>query len=173
MDSERFNALVNCWNKMGEIAANHGMKLGIHPDTGTGIWLWEEIVKIMEATDPKYVGLALDPGHVITGGGTTDTVVSLIETYKDRLAYFHLKDAIKPGVREPDPPPSSSIWAQRFREIGRGEIIWSLVFIAIKRAGYSGWITVELDPAGPNGLAPALSARLSMAYINAYIKPLL
>jgi sugar phosphate isomerase/epimerase len=142
-------------------------------ETGTGIWFWQEIVKIMEATNPKYVGLALDPGHIISGGGTTDTIVSIIETYKDRLVYFHLKDAIKPGVSELDPPPSSYIWAQRFREIGHGEIIWPLVFLAIKRAGYSGWMTVELDPAAQNGLVPALSAAISKAYIDAYIKPLL
>ena len=169
MDSERFNALVDCWNKMGEIAANHGIKFGMHPDTGSGVWLWDEIIKVLEATDPKYVGLTVETGHMITAGKTTDDIVDLMDTYAKRVVFFHLKDAIRPGVQVNDPPPSWNVWKKRFREIGKGEIDWERVALAIKRIGFDGWIVVELDL--PE--TPVASDMISIAYINRYIRPLL
>ena len=169
IDSERFNALVDCWNRMGEIAASHGIKLGFHPDTGTGAWLWDEIIKVLEATDPKYVGLTVETGHMITAGKTTDDIVDLMDTYAKRVVFFHLKDAIRPGVQVNDPPPSWNVWKKRFREIGKGEIDWERVALAIKRIGFDGWIVVELDL--PE--TPVASDMISIAYINRYIRPLL
>jgi sugar phosphate isomerase/epimerase len=169
MDNEKFNALVDCWNKMGEIALNHGVKMGVHPDTGTGCWLWDEIIKVLEATDPKYVGLTVETGHMITAGKTTDDIVDLMDMYAKRVVFFHLKDAIKPGVQVNDPPPSWNVWKKRFREIGHGEIDWERVALAIKRIGFDGWIDIELDL--PE--TPVESDMISIAYINKYIRPLL
>ena len=161
--------MIDFLNKLGEISASHGMKLGIHPDTGCAVWLWDEIIKVLEATDKDNVGLALDTGHMITAGGTTQEIIELMESYAKRIAYFHLKDAIKPGVPVHDPPPAWSIWKRRFREIGKGEIDWSLVAVTMKKVGYEGWVTVELDQ--PE--TPVESDMISMAYINTNIKPLL
>jgi sugar phosphate isomerase/epimerase len=169
MDDGKFNALVDCWNKMGEIAAGHGVKMGVHPDTGTGCWLWDEIIKVLEATDPKYVGLTVETGHMITAGKTTDDIVELMDTYAKRVVFFHLKDAIRPGVQVNDPPPSWNVWKKRFREIGHGEIDWERVALAIKRIGFDGWIAVELDL--PE--TPIESDMISIACINRYIRPLL
>ena len=48
----------------------------------------EEIARIFDATDPTYVNLCLDSGHVVYGGGDP---VELCRKYPERITYIHIK----------------------------------------------------------------------------------
>ena len=145
-------------NELGRIARDAGMEIGLHPHLNTIVENPAEIDMIMELTDPRYVGMAPDTGHIELGGGDT---VEIIRKYSSRLCYFHLKD-VKGTFSRPDFKPN-------LRELGSGEVDFPAVMNLLKEVGYKGWLNVEQDS---TELTPAESATLSMKYINAKLRPI-
>ena len=62
------------------------MQFHSHADTHVGYQ--PEIERFLEATNPEYVNLCLDTGHVAYYGGDC---VELITKYPERIGYVHLK----------------------------------------------------------------------------------
>ena len=153
---ERIKAMAPFLNNLGKIAQDAGIEIGIHPHLNTIIETPTEIDMIMELTDPQYVGMAPDTGHIQLGGGDP---VAIIEKYSSRLNYFHLKDVSGVFNR-----PS---FAPNLRELGNGEVDFPTVMSLLKKVGFKGWLNVEQDF---TELTPAESATLSMKYINTKLK---
>lgn len=143
-------------NELGKIAIEQGVQIGIHPHYNGIIETPEEIHLAMELTDPKYVFLSADTGHIALGGGN---VTGILRTYKDRLNYFHFKD-VAGQVNRPN-------FAPNLRELGNGEIDFPAIMALLKEIHYKGWINVEQDS---TRLTPRESASQSMAYINNNLK---
>jgi len=155
---ERIKVMSPFLNELGKIAQDAGMEIGIHPHLNTIIETPAEIDMIMELTDPQYVGMVPDTGHIQLGGGDP---VEIIRKYSSRLNYFHLKDVT--GVFErPNFGPN-------LRELGNGEVDFPGVMALLKEVGYKGWLNVEQDF---TEMTPAESAVQSMQYINAKLKPI-
>jgi len=153
----RIKLMAPFLNKLGKIARDAGMEIGLHPHLNTIIETPAEIDMIMELTDPEYVGMAPDTGHIQLGGG--DPLV-IIRKYSSRLNYFHLKD-ISGTFERPNFGPN-------LRELGHGEADFPGVMAFLKEIGYKGWLNVEQDY---TELTPFESATLSMEYINTKLKP--
>ncbi|KTD87467.1 sugar phosphate isomerase/epimerase family protein [Paenibacillus etheri] len=66
-----------------------GVKFCVHPHLWTEWQDVNEIGILMNLTDPKVVHLAPDSAHLVGAGMEP---ASIIRTYKDRVAYVHLKD---------------------------------------------------------------------------------
>ena len=145
-------------NELGKIAQDAGIEIGLHPHLNTIVETPAEIDMIMELTDPRYVGMVPDTGHIQLGGGDS---VEIIKKYSSRLCYFHLKD-VKGTFNRPNFGPN-------LRELGSGEVDFPAVMNLLKEVGYKGWLNVEQDS---TELTPAESATLSMKYINAKLKPI-
>ena len=64
------------------------MALVFHPHADSHVGTQEQIVRLLEATDPAYVNLCLDTGHVAYYGGDS---VALVRQYPERIGYVHLK----------------------------------------------------------------------------------
>jgi sugar phosphate isomerase/epimerase len=143
-------------NTLGKIALDQGFEIGIHPHFNCIIETPEEIRLAMDLTDPKYVFLSADTGHIALGGGN---VAKVLRTYKDRLNYFHFKD-VAGTVTRPN-------FAPNLREIGSGEIDFPGIMALLKEIHYKGWINVEQDA---TTLTPRESASRSMGYINKKLK---
>jgi inosose dehydratase len=143
-------------NELGKIALDQGIQLGIHPHYNGSIESPEEIRWAMEMTDPRYVFLSADTGHIALGGGN---VLEILRTYKDRLNYFHLKD-VSGQVKRPNFGPN-------LRELGQGEIDFPAIMTLLKEIKYKGWLNVEQDE---TKLTPRESASQSMEYINKRLK---
>ena len=62
------------------------MQFHSHADSHVGYQ--HEIERFLETTDPEYVNLCLDTGHVAYYGGDS---LELIARYPDRIGYLHLK----------------------------------------------------------------------------------
>ncbi len=56
----------------------------------------QDIERVLAATDPTYVNLCLDTGHIVYGQGDP---VEMIRTYADRVSYVHIK-AFDPALVE-------------------------------------------------------------------------
>lgn len=124
---------------------NHMHSLGEAP---------EEVDRIMNEADPRYVKLLLDVAHYTQGGGDP---VTAITKYKDRHLLFHLKDveSTTPGSR-----------AYRFVELGRGRVKLPEVFAALKKINFRGWLVVELDSVPDPARTPRESAMINKEYIE-------
>lgn len=154
----KIKAMAPFLNELGKIAQDSGIVIGLHPHLNTIVENPAEIDMIMELTDPKFVGMAPDTGHITLGGGNPE---SIIKKYGSRINYFHLKDVAGNFVR-PNFKPN-------IRELGNGEVNFPAVMGILKEIKYKGWLNVEQDftPMTPNE-----SATQSMNYINSKLKPL-
>ena len=76
-------------NELGKMAKDSGMTLGYHPHFGTFGETREGLGRVLDATDPRYVGLIADVAHLKLGGSDPAEV---IRTYHQRLVLLHLKD---------------------------------------------------------------------------------
>ena len=145
-------------NELGKMAVDSGIQIGIHPHVNTIVEKPDEIDLIMDLTDPEYVKMAPDTGHILLGGGN---VIEIIRKYQNRLSYFHLKDA--EGVFErPNFGPN-------IRELGQGVVDFPGVMYFLKEINFSGWLNVEQDF---TTMTPYESAKESMRYINESMKPI-
>ncbi len=118
-----------------------GFEPTFHHETGTHIEAVWEIEKLLELTS---IGLCLDTGHLLLGGG--DPAVKVRE-WKGRINHMHLKDARKQVVQQiiREVAPVSEIWKRKaFCRLGDGDLDVDSVLDAL-RDGYSGWLVVEQD----------------------------
>lgn len=142
--------------ELGRGTADLGVRLGYHHHMGALGEAPDEIGRILDAADPRYVGLVLDTAHYRQGGG--DPTAAVLE-HADRLLFLHLKDLESPL---PGDPPGS----YRFVELGRGRIDFAKVFAALERVGFDGWGIVELDAVPDAARTPRESGAISRAYLE-------
>ena len=71
-----------------------GRRLAFHPHAGTYVETPAEVERLVALTDPQRVGICLDVGHYIVGGG--DPVLAL-KQLGERVTHVHLKD-VDPAV---------------------------------------------------------------------------
>ena len=108
------------------ITEEHGLDLVFHSHADSHVGTQDEIIRLLEGTDPTYVHLCLDTGHVAYCGADN---LALIERYPERIGYVHLKQVdrairqrviderlgfapavrlgvmVEPPAGEPDMPP--------------------------------------------------------------------
>ena len=95
----------------------------------------EEMDRVMDASDPRYVKLELDIAHCVQGGGDP---VKAIQKYRDRLLFVHIKDV------ESIPKDESKRGRDfRFVELGRGRVDVPAAFKALEDIHFRGWAGVE------------------------------
>ena len=134
-----------------------------HHETGTRVEAPWEIEKILELTS---IGLCLDTGHLLLGGG--DPVQAMRE-WRPRINHLHLKDAkraiVEGIIREA--APVAEIWRRRaFCRLGDGDLDVDGVLAQVRDA-YVGWIVVEQDVLPDAGGMAAEDQRANRAYLSA------
>ncbi|MFS0559721.1 myo-inosose-2 dehydratase [Terribacillus sp. 179-K 1B1 HS] len=148
-------------NKLGEIAAEHKLHLVYHHHLGTGIQTGAEIDRLMEATDPAYVHLLFDTGHLYVSDGDYLTV---LKKHYARIKHVHFKDARRQVVEDCKKKGQSflkSFLNGMFTVPGDGCIDFKQVYDLLHDYQYQGWIIIEAeqDPAIAHPLEYALIAR--------------
>jgi inosose dehydratase len=158
---DEWERLCGGLNRLGERAAEKGMKLTYHHHMGTGVQTAPEIDRLMERTDPELLGLLYDTGHLAFSG---EDCLAVLNKWLKRIRHVHLKDMRKPlrerAVREKW-PFLEAVREGVFTVPGDGDLDFVPVFDTLKKAGYSGWWVVEAeqDPAKANPLEYAIKAR--------------
>ena len=137
------------WRRFGEGIARvaercrtRGYEPTLHHHTGTFLEAVWEIDRALEVSD---VGLCLDTGHLLVGGGDP---VKAIEAWGERINHVHLKDARREVLERIAAEGASveAIWRRRaFCRLGEGDIDVERVLDQLKAIGYSGWLVVEQD----------------------------
>ncbi len=139
-----------------------GHSVAWHQHSGTFVETPDELDRLLELVDPALLGICLDVGHYMVGGGDP---VAAIERYRDRIVHVHLKDV--------DPEPFgrlrsgeldgflAAIRARLFTELGAGILDLRAVLTALARIGYGGWLMVEQDSCwGPPSESAAIGRRV-------------
>ena len=130
---------------LGEVLTrcrDRGYEPAFHHETGTYVEAPWEIDRLLEVSD---IGLCLDTGHLLIGGG--DPVMA-IQRWAARINQVHLKDAqrsVMAGVIA-DGAPVTAIWSREaFPALGQGDLDADGVIAALAAIGYRGWLVVEQD----------------------------
>ncbi|QQO09368.1 sugar phosphate isomerase/epimerase family protein [Breznakiella homolactica] len=123
-------------NEMGKIAADNGIKLCMHPHWGSTVEKEHEIELFAESTDPRYVHFCIDTAHTQL---LNMDPIKIVEQYRDRLAYIHLKDVDPDVTITPERPMN------RFRALGQGTVDFKGVYKKLVEIGFDGTLCVELD----------------------------
>jgi inosose dehydratase len=119
-----------------------GYEPTFHHHLGTYVEAVWEIERVLELTD---VGLCLDTGHLLAGGGEP---VTALREWSGRINHIHLKDARRELLASivADRAPMEEIWRRRaFCALGQGDVGMDEVLQAISDIDYSGWLVVEQD----------------------------
>ena len=153
-----YKKLGRMLTEIGKRSADLGVKLGYHNHMGSLGESPEEVDRVMEMSDPRYVKLELDIAHYFQGGGDP---VKAIQKYRDRLLFVHIKDV------ETIPKEESSRGRDfRFVELGRGRVDVPASFKALEDIKFRGWAVVELDEVPDKSRSPKDSALISKNYLH-------
>jgi inosose dehydratase len=142
-----------------------GLRTVFHHHCAGYVEMPAEVAMLMKLTDPALVGLVLDTGHYIYGGGDP---LQAWKDYRDRIWHVHFKDC-EPHVAEQARREGwdyfTAVRHGVFCELGKGSVNFSAVVTALHADNYSGWIVVEQDVLPGMG-TPLDSARRNRAYLQ-------
>lgn len=159
------------WNRIGEQAADAGVGLSLHYDCLSSVRTAEQIGGLLAATEPRYVGLAIDTAEMTIAGLDP---IQVYEQWPDRVTHVQLKDTrfvdtgdeyLMPGAETTMLKGGGGRHIERwFYELGtEGGLVDVAGFVAaLRRHGYPGWVVVESDHGGN----PAELAMLNSWYLQ-------
>lgn len=157
-----WRALAALLEQLAAEAKELGHPLVFHPHAGTFVEMPDELERLTELTDPDLVGICLDVGHWIVGGGDP---VAALRRYGERVRHVHVKDvdpAVLGSLRRGDVPDfHAAIRARIFTELGSGVLDLDAVMAELMARHYDGWLMVEQDTCwGPPSEAAAIGHRV-------------
>src|SRR5690348_12759199 len=146
---------------------DRGYEPTFHPETGTYVEAPWEIEQVLDRSD---VGLCLETGHMMLGGGDP---VALLRDWAERINHVHLKDASL-AVRDQivvDGAEATAIWSREaFPVLGGGDLDVDAVLAGLRGMSFGGWLVVEQDilPRSAERFAQAAEdQRLNRAFLAA------
>lgn len=162
------------WKHVGEVirqveqcAAEFGLRVVFHPHVATFVETPREVECLFDALTGASVGLCLDTGHCVYGGGDP---VDEARKYRTVLQYVHIKDIdarVLGEARRQKLNFEQAIGAGVFSRIGDGCIDFDAFFRCLAESRYSGWAIVEQDVIyGKTTVPPGESMRVSLNYLK-------
>jgi inosose dehydratase len=98
LDADGWRTLVRSSNELGKIIREElGVALQFHEHADSHVETQAQIERFLDDTDPRYVSLCLDTGHVAYRAGDS---VGLIRKYPERIGYVHIKQVDPRIARE-------------------------------------------------------------------------
>jgi inosose dehydratase len=133
--------------KIAEIALKNNLKTSFHPHAATFIETPEETAQLMTLL-PISVGLCLDVGHWLVGGGDP---VDAVHQYQDRITHIHIKDVDESVLKKLRALEITSmeiavVAHKLFIPAGTGVLELPQLLSALTSYGYTGWLMSEQDP---------------------------
>lgn len=137
------------WSRLGENVATAaarvraaGLEPTFHHHVGTYVETPAEIEAFLDHTD---VGLTLDTGHLMLGGGDP---LEALDTWGDRINHVHVKDVRMVVLEEALAAGADmrSVWERGvFVPLGAGDLELVAFMDALAGTAFDGWVVVEQD----------------------------
>ena len=137
--------------KVAQYCASEGVPLSFHHHMGTGVETERELDLVMQNTGDA-VGLLVDTGHLVFGGGD---LFGVVDRYGHRINHVHTKDIrqdIMAGVDRTKDSFLDCVLRGIFTVPGDGMIDYGRFMQELAEKKYEGWVIVEAeqDPAKAN-----------------------
>jgi inosose dehydratase len=150
---EIYREQAKTFDELGKRIADEGLRFGIHAHLWSQFETPRDVERVMELTNPKYVGFICDTGHTSMAGMDP---MALTKKYGHRILEYHLKDVApkdRGGYRGPrldqkavNTGPDDLI----FFPLGKGGVDFPGILAHLNSIAWQGWFTVELDRADTN-----------------------
>ena len=89
LDDDQWRTLIRATSELGKIVAQeYGVRLQFHPHADSHVETQEQTERFLDQTDPRYVSLCLDTGHLAYRHADN---VAVINGYPERIGYVHIK----------------------------------------------------------------------------------
>jgi inosose dehydratase len=89
LSPEQWTTLIEGHNELGRrMLEEYGVHSQFHSHADSHVGYQRDVERFLNDSDPQYVNLCLDTGHIAYYGGDS---VELINKYPDRIGYLHLK----------------------------------------------------------------------------------
>ncbi|WP_175988017.1 sugar phosphate isomerase/epimerase [Bacillus sp. Marseille-Q1617] len=142
--------LIPYWKKMGQLAEEHGVKIGLELHGGFLVHTPYTLLKLREETC-NAIGANLDPSHLWWQGIDPVAAIKLLGK-ENAIHHFHAKDTYIDqdnvnmyGLTDMQPYGSIQTRAWSFRSVGCGHSLqeWSDMMSALRTFGYDYVVSIE------------------------------
>lgn len=153
LDPDQWKRLTSGMNLLGRrVLEEFGLNVQFHSHADSHVGYQRDIERFLDNTDPAYVNLCLDTGHVAYFGGDN---IDLIRRYPERIGYLHLKQvdpAVIARVMAEDLPFPEAVRLGVMIEPPRGVPDLAEVLAAVEQLGTHVYGIVEQDlyPCAPD-----------------------
>jgi inosose dehydratase len=165
LDDTGWSTLLANLDRLAAAAATRGLVATLHPHVGTMVETGAETDRVLAGS---RVGLCLDTGHLLIGGGDP---VRVAREHPGRIAHTHLKDVrldLARQVRSGALTYTEAVAAGLYVPLGQGDVDIAAIVSALEDSGYGGWYVLEQDtilPGVPEGDGPVVDVEASYFYL--------
>jgi inosose dehydratase len=156
-----FERLADFMNELGSRTSDLGVRIAYHNHMDDFGEAPDDVARVLELTECRYVDFLLDIAHYKQGGG--DPAAAVLR-HEDRLALVHLKD-VRDVEPKADPATGKTGKPYQFVELGRGRVDVPAVMAALKKIAFRGPLVIELDSVPDAGRTPKQCAETNKAYV--------
>jgi inosose dehydratase len=167
LDRDGWSALGRGIDRVVALAGDRGLRVALHPHQGTVVERPADVERLLEISE---VGLCLDTGHVLVGGGDP---LELAREAAPRVVHVHLKDVsarVAEQVASGRLGYRDAVRAGLYRRLGEGDLDVTAVVRALEQSGYAGWYVLEqdevLDREPKEASGPIHDVRRSLAFLE-------
>ena len=145
--------IVDAFDDPVNLAAQRGVTLTLENEHSCYIGTGAETARLLSEFESKNFRACWDPGNAFAAGETP--FPGGYDEVKSYVAHVHVKDARIVQTAEHGPQAQWCV-------VGEGEIDWSGQIAALRRDGYSGWLSLETHFGGEQGSRACLEALKKM-----------
>jgi inosose dehydratase len=167
LDDAAWATLLANLDRLASAAAARGLTATLHPHVGTMVESGEETDRVLAGST---IGLCLDTGHLLIGGGDP---VRVARENPRRIAHTHLKDVrldLARAVQSGEKSYTEAVAAGMYVPLGQGDVDIAAIVGALEDGGYAGWYVLEQDTIlsePPQDEGPLADVRTSFDYLLA------
>lgn len=149
LDETQWKYLIDNLHRLGkQMRERFGISLLYHNEFDTRIETREQLMKLLDRTDPELVNLCFDTGHYAY---LEDDTVDFLREYHHRIPYIHIKNVdkqVQKKMRAENWSPVTAVGSDLFCEPSRGVIDFNAFFDVLNEINYDSWVIVEQDMYG-------------------------
>lgn len=168
LDDTQWDTLLQNLDLITAAAEARGLIATLHPHVGTLVESGEETERVLAGS---RIGLCLDTGHLLIGGGDP---VAIARSHPGRIGHVHLKDVrleVADRVRSGDLAYTEGVAQGMYVPLGEGDVDVAAIVGSLEGAGYAGWYVLEQDTIltgapSQTGVDPVADVRTSLEFVR-------
>lgn len=155
VDHRFMSGIADVLHHVGAATLDCGVRTAVHTEAHSVFCTLRDVDLLMTLTDPTYVFMCPDTGHLTLSGADP---VHVMEHHRDRMVIAHWKDATGPMPEVPIDESVHLAHREYFRRVGAGSIDWFRWAQLVQGTAFSDVTLLELD-AVPDPVAEMRAAR--------------